>query len=127
MREREPDGKPSKAFVLRCEHNWWMSIWPYSADEVAGIVGLIAERMFGVNHSLPVFLARGSNNAAYLVKAGAEEVVIRVTGEWREQSTVNELWCYHQAEELGIPGPHVRGLGKLEKLPYIAMSFVEGE
>jgi len=102
-------------------------MWPYNSDETLAIVRRIAKEVFCNGVSEPSFLARGSNNAAYVITENGRKYVIRVTGEWRERTTRQERWCYSQAKALGIPGPEVIAIGKVEKLPYIVLTFVEGE
>ena len=102
-------------------------MWPYDGLETLAIVRRIAAEVFGDRgFNEPIFLARGSNNAAYTVETGERKTVIRVTGDWRQRTTFQERWCYGQAARLGIPGPEVLAVGKVEKLPYIVLSFVDG-
>jgi len=95
-------------------------MWPYSDAQTLDLVREIAR--IELEGGEPEFLAKGSNNEAFRVG----QAVVRVTGDWRELSVRREAWCYARAEELGIPVPRVRGRGKLEKLPYLILDFVEG-
>ena len=103
-------------------------MWPYNLQQTYELVRQIAAEVFGhVPHGEPVFLARGSNNAAFEIDIDdGRRFVIRVTGEWRERTTRQERWCYGHAQRLGIPSPEVVAIGKLEKLPYIVLTYVEG-
>ncbi len=100
-------------------------MWPYSEAETLDIVRQIA-RTVQPNSGEPAFLSKGSNNEVFLVPAGAGSFVVRVCGEWREITTLRERWSYERCTALGIPGPAVLGAGKVEKLPYLAMSFISG-
>ena len=103
-------------------------MWPYNLQQTYELVRHIAAEVFGhVPHGEPVFLARGSTNAAFEIDIDdGRRFVIRVTGEWRERTTRQERWCYGHAQRLGIPSPEVVAIGKLEKLPYIVLTYVEG-
>src|SRR5579863_1446801 len=100
-------------------------MWPYSEAETLDIVRQIAKNVRPESGE-PTFLSKGSNNEVFLVPASAGEFVVRVCGDWREVTTRREKWCYERSAALGIPGPAVLGIGKVEKLPYLALSFVGG-
>jgi aminoglycoside phosphotransferase (APT) family kinase protein len=100
-------------------------MWPYTEPETLELVRQIA-REIASDSGGPVFLSKGSNNEVFLVPSGSGEFVVRVCGDWREVVTRREQWCYERAGALGIPGPVVLGIGKWEKLPYLALSLVRG-
>lgn len=72
-------------------------------------------------------LGKGSVNQVFVVKTATRPFVVRLNeDEIYFDEYQKERWCIEQARLVGIPGPTVLDVGKLDGSPYIIESLVEG-
>jgi aminoglycoside phosphotransferase (APT) family kinase protein len=71
-------------------------------------------------------IGRGSVNKVYIAEASGVRYVARLGTEHGIAQYRKEAWCSLQADELGIPGPVVLGVGETASTAYMLLSYVPG-
>jgi Ser/Thr protein kinase RdoA (MazF antagonist) len=101
---------------------------PHDPESV--LAGAIAARRWGSRGVSVCDLGQGSNNTSYLVVAGSERIIIKLSKPHREVGALDEYrkesWCAGRARALDVATPEVLEFGVFDGRAFEVQSFIDG-